>query len=198
MTGSIVAPTASFSLVGRHPSRAAALIVGIVALAVIISALILQYGFGYAPCPLCLKQRWPYYIGIPLALVLAAVSGSLPRSVRILWLVSLAALFVYGGALGVYHAGAEWHFWLEGSSCSADNITGHSLNAKDLLAALNSAPVVSCTDPRLRVFGISLAGWNVVVMTLLVIILLVGIKRESEELLKGEKHRAETGRNVHD
>ena len=44
------------------------------AIAVILTALGFQYIGGYAPCPLCLQQRYAYYAGIPLvflALVLA-------------------------------------------------------------------------------------------------------------------------------
>ena len=43
-----------------------ALILLIVAFATIAGAWIFE-SFGYLPCDLCLKQRWAYYIGVPLA-----------------------------------------------------------------------------------------------------------------------------------
>ncbi|WP_407180845.1 disulfide bond formation protein B [Bradyrhizobium sp. STM 3562] len=163
------------SSLNRYPSQKALLGVGLIALIVITSALILQYGFGYEPCELCLQQRWPYYLGVPFALALSAGGMALPRTGRILCLFLLGSLFAYGAVLGVYHAGAEWGFWLEGTSCSAAHV---HLEAQDLLAELSTAHVVSCTDPRIRVLGLSLAGWNVVVMVLLIGFLLAGLRSE--------------------
>ena len=54
------------------PSRAVLVIFG-VATATILGAWIFEY-FGYAPCELCLKQRWAYYAAIPVALVITAAS----------------------------------------------------------------------------------------------------------------------------
>jgi hypothetical protein len=47
----------------------------VLALATILGALAFEHLGGYAPCPLCLEQRYAYYVGIPalgLALVLLA------------------------------------------------------------------------------------------------------------------------------
>jgi disulfide bond formation protein DsbB len=157
--------------------RAAALVAGVVALVVIATALVLQHGFGYAPCPLCLTQRWPYYLGVPLALLLALVGDRLPRSVLALGLLVLAGLFAWGLAVGVYQAGAEWRFWLGPSDCSAGNSATNPADVGGLLDAIRTSTVVSCTDPRLRILGLSLAGWNAVVMAGLIVVVLVGLSR---------------------
>jgi disulfide bond formation protein DsbB len=159
------------------PGRAAALIAGLLALAVIAAALVLQYGFGYAPCPLCLTQRWPYYLGVPLALILALIGGRLPRSVLALGLLVLAGLFAWGLTVGVYQAGAEWQFWLGPSDCSAGNSSTNPADVGGLLDAIRSSTVVSCTDPRLRILGLSLAGWNALVMAALILVVLQGLVR---------------------
>lgn len=162
------------------PSRSgayASLLAGLVALVVILAALVLQYGFGYAPCPLCLQQRWPYYVGAPIAILLGLFGGNLPPKVMAALLVLLAALFAYGCALGVYQAGAEWNFWLGPSNCSAGNSGGNPADVGGLLDAINSSTVVSCTNPRLRILGVSLAGWNAVVMAVLVVVALYGAWR---------------------
>ena len=49
----------------------AALIVALVGAATIAGAWFFQLVIGLKPCPMCLEQRWPYYIGVPLAVVVA-------------------------------------------------------------------------------------------------------------------------------
>jgi disulfide bond formation protein DsbB len=159
----------------ERPGRAAALAAGLVALVVIGTALVLEHGFGYAPCPLCLEQRWPYYLGVPVALVLALLRW--PRQVLIGGLLGLAALFAYGLYLGIYQAGAEWRFWPGPSDCSAGNASS-PVGPGGLLDAIANSTVVSCTDPSLRILGLSLAGWNAVVMAALIVVVLAGVWRE--------------------
>lgn len=161
------------------PGRAAALLSGLVALAVILTALVLQYGFGYAPCPLCLTQRWPYYIGVPLALILYAAGRSLPPRALAVGLLVLAGLFAWGLAVGTYQAGAEWGFWLGPRDCSAGNVGAPPADVGGLLDAIKTSTVVSCTDPRLRILGLSLAGWNAAVMAALLALALWGAAREA-------------------
>ena len=48
-------------------------------LATIAGAWVFEY-FGYLPCELCLKQRWAYYAGVPLALVVGVLA---PRNVAL-------------------------------------------------------------------------------------------------------------------
>jgi disulfide bond formation protein DsbB len=161
------------------PGRLAALLAALVATAVIATALVLQHGFGYAPCPLCLTQRWPYYLGIPLAVVLVGLAPRLPRPVLVLGLLVLAGLFAWGLAVGTYQAGAEWGFWMGPRDCSGGNIGALPAEGGNLMEAIQQSVVVSCTDPRLRILGISLAGWNAVVMAALLVVVLWGASREA-------------------
>ena len=60
------------------------------AMAVISGAWIFEH-FGYAPCKLCLQQRYAYYAAIPLAMLSAFLARQQPRvSSLILWLVAVA------------------------------------------------------------------------------------------------------------
>ena len=71
------------------------------------AVLVLQYGYGYAPCKLCLTERLPYYAAVPLGLAALLAPERLARIA-----LGLAALgLLYGAGIGVYHAGAEWGFW---------------------------------------------------------------------------------------
>ena len=130
--------------------------------AVILSALGFEHIGGYIPCALCLLQRWPYYIGVPIAgLALVSSALGLPPALTRTLLALAALAMLIGAGLGVYHAGVEWRFWEGPASCSA-GANAVSTNAGDLLGDLNSQHGPSCTDATLRVLGLSFAGWNAI------------------------------------
>lgn len=136
------------------PQRAAWLIFA-VAFATIAGAWIFEY-FGYAPCELCLKQRWAYYTGVPLALAVALLAPHNPRLART-GLSVLALLWLGSMVFGIYHSGVEWKWWPGPSTCTAQaGFTGTGL--PDL-----SKPAVLCDTPAIRILGLSLAGWNAVI-----------------------------------
>jgi disulfide bond formation protein DsbB len=145
----------------RHsPAYRAGSLVLFGAVLVILTAFAFQYVGGYAPCPLCLQQRYAYYAAIPalfLALVLVAADrGGL--AALIFGLVVLA--FLANAGLGIYHAGAEWKFWAGPDTCGAAQ--GLSTSAGGLLERLETARVVRCDEAQWRFLGLSFAGWNVV------------------------------------
>src|SRR5262252_10058432 len=96
-------------LLRANPAAAAATVVALGGAATLIGAWIFQYGFGLPPCPLCLEQRIPYYVAIPLALVVAkAAQQRVPRPWVVGGLGLLVLAMLIGAGLGVYHAGVEW------------------------------------------------------------------------------------------
>lgn len=129
---------------------------------------------GYVPCKLCLEQRVPYYIGLPLALIALAITQYAPhrKGIARLLLVVFALLMIYGGGVGVYQSGAEWDFWPGPSDCGG----GSSLagDSGSLLNSLQNVHVVSCSVASWRMFGLSFAGWNVVATAGLAIVALWG------------------------
>ncbi|WP_375464479.1 disulfide bond formation protein B [uncultured Methylobacterium sp.] len=134
----------------------------IAAAATVGAALVLQFGYGYAPCKLCLTERLPYYAALPLSL--AALF--LPERLARLALGLAAACLLCGAGLGAYHAGAEWGFWPGPTDCGGG--TGANPDGiGDFLDALRSTKVVDCATAAMRVLGVSLAGWNAVVAFLL-------------------------------
>jgi Disulfide bond formation protein DsbB len=138
--------------------RQAALAVALAAAATVGGALVFQHVWGYQPCKLCLEQRYPYYFGIPLALVVALLP---PRWGRIgLW--ALALVFLVSAGMGTYHAGVEWGLWLGPADCGGGPPVS-SGNVGDLLGQLSNIRVVSCTEAAWRFMGLSLAGWNALI-----------------------------------
>src|SRR5688500_3033258 len=83
-------------------ARVLPLVIALLATASLGSALIFQHVFGYVPCAMCLWQRWPYYLGIPLAVVLAAGGARLPRGAVMAGLAVLLVLFAGNAVLGAY------------------------------------------------------------------------------------------------
>ena len=139
-------------------TRQAALAVAAGAAATVGGALVFEHVFGYVPCKLCLIQRNPYYIAIPLG-VLAALMP--PRWARAgLWL--LALVFAVSAGLGAYHSGVEWGVFAGPSDCGGGSGAAGA-NVGDFLNQLQSTRVVSCTEAAWRFLGLSLAGWNVVI-----------------------------------
>ena len=162
---------------GSRPHLSYAVVAAAGMAVVILSALAFQYLGGYIPCELCLKERWPYYIGIPVA-VLAAVSSALHMPLAVTrGLLGLAAVIMLVGAgMSVYHAGVEWKFWEGPTSCST-SIDAIARKSTDLLSDLSTQHGPSCNDAALRILGLSLAGWNVVVSLILALIAYKGARR---------------------
>jgi len=138
-----------------------ALTIAIIAAATIAGAWAFQL-HGFAPCELCLKQRPAYYAGVPLAAVLAYVaSGRGPQGVLTAGFLGLALIFVANSALGVYHAGVEWGWWVGPQDCTGALTAAP--NVTDFLKELQATKVVRCDEVQLRILGLSLAGWNAII-----------------------------------
>jgi disulfide bond formation protein DsbB len=160
------------------PARRAAILIGLAAAATIIGAWIFEW-LGYLPCPLCLQQRTPYYVAIPLAGLTAYVAG-FGRRLASLGLALIFLAFLYNAGLGAYHAGAEWRFWSGPSDCAA-GAAPSSGSVADFRARLNATRVISCTEPAIRIFGVSLAGWNVLISAGLAALALAGLRGRADQ-----------------
>lgn len=144
------------ALLDRIDARRAALIVAAVAAATIAGAWVFEAA-GYRPCELCLLQRKPYYLVVPLALAAAFAPPRLARA----GLALLAAIFVFSAGFGIYHSGVEWGAWPGPTACTGSAPAGGS--AQDLLKQLETVQIVRCDQVALRILGLSLAGWNAVI-----------------------------------
>ncbi len=139
----------------------------VLAVAAIVAALAFEHIGGYAPCPLCLMQRYAYYAGVPLlfaALVMVA-SDRAGWAAFVFFVVGLA--FLANAGLGVYHAGAEWKFWPGPDTCAsvAQDLGGPG----GLLKQLETTRVIRCDEAPWTFLGLSFAGWNVVASLLIAI-----------------------------
>jgi disulfide bond formation protein DsbB len=151
--------------------RHAVLVILFVASVTIAAAWAFQVIGGYAPCPLCLQQRWPYYAIIPLAIILLWASGR--ESLLRAGLLLIALIMFAGAGLAAYHAGIEWRWWQGPQACSGGaGLTG-------TLPDLSNLGVVRCDEAALRILGLSLAGWNALISLLIAGLALAAAGRRS-------------------
>lgn len=116
---------------------------------------------GVEPCELCLKERYPYYAALPLSAAAIFLARNARGGAAKMLLGLLAAIFLGGALFGVYHAGVEWKFWAGPTDCTGAFVKPSSM--EDFRKQLQSVHVVRCDEASLRIFGLSLAGWNALV-----------------------------------
>jgi disulfide bond formation protein DsbB len=159
----------------NEPAVAAAAAIFVVSAATLLGAWFFEYGLQLQPCPLCLEQRLPYHMVIPLSglMAIAAVVRAPPKLLATGFFVIFVAM-LGGAVLATYHAGIEWHWWPGPADCSGP-LT--DLQAKGpLLGQLQSINVVRCDEAAWRLFGISLAGYNVLVSLVVAAIAWCGVR----------------------
>jgi disulfide bond formation protein DsbB len=160
-----ITPDMIRSHIRERPVATAALAIAAIGAATILGAWIFQY-LGYKPCPLCLEQRYPYYFGIPLALMVAlGDQAGASRKVLLAALAAIALGMLWNAGLGAYHAGVEWKLWAGPQECSGP-LEGLG-SSGGLLKQLESISVVRCDDAAWRFLGLSLAGYNALISLLL-------------------------------
>ena len=138
-------------------------------------ALYFQYVVGLAPCEMCHWQRWPHIAAI-VAGLLAFASFAKPRLAMTFALLAIAALAVTS-AIGIFHAGVEYHLWQGPQTCSGTIPRG--LSADELKKYLFGAKMVRCDDIVWSLWGISMAGWNALLSGALALALASGIARST-------------------
>jgi disulfide bond formation protein DsbB len=137
---------------------------------VIGGALVFEYGVGLVPCELCLYERWPWYAAIAIAVLLLTIRPS--QQAPLLF----GALFLASLALAFYHVGVEHHLFAGPDACTGPALHGQTI--EELTRQLMAAPVIRCDEPQWSLFGVSLAGWNLVA-SLLVLVLAIRAGRRA-------------------
>lgn len=127
---------------------------------------------GLVPCELCLGERIPYYVALPIVGVVLLSWSRLPPLLRRLALVLVAAIFAWSAYLGVFHAGVEMKLWEVPTACAA---TPQSLST-DLLTALDQVKVIPCDQIQWQLFGISMADINAGLSLLIAALLILAAR----------------------
>jgi disulfide bond formation protein DsbB len=160
--------------ISADPAAAAAFAVFALSLATLAGAWFFEYVLKLPPCPLCLEQRIPYHVMIPLSLLLGI--AALARAPQKLIIVGFAAILIAAlcnVVLGTYHAGVEWRWWAGPADCSGP-LTNLSTGGS-LLDQLHGVHIVRCDEAAWRFLGLSLAGYNVLISLALAAIAVCGL-----------------------
>jgi disulfide bond formation protein DsbB len=130
----------------------------LVASAVVLgAALVSQYWGGLVPCELCLLERWPWTAAITISLV-ALFAGSRPG---LPWVAAaLGLVFAVGAVIAFYHVGVEQRWFAGPTACTAPG--GAATTVEELKRQLLATPTVRCDEVQWSLFGVSLAGWDLV------------------------------------
>ena len=163
-----------------NPDLSAALAITIVAAATLAGAWFFQLVLDIRPCPLCLEQRYAYYLAVPLgALVAFAAWKGAPRPLLLAGLILLALAALGNAWLGGYHAGVEWGLWQGPTDCTGP--VGNLGSAGNLLERLDTVKVIRCDEVQWRFLGLSLAGYNVLISLLMAVVAVWGIGRSARK-----------------
>ena len=129
-----------------------------------LALLLGAWGFqalGYAPCKMCIWQRWPH----GAAILIGAAALVIPLALLALLGAAAAATT---GAIGIYHTGVEKGWWTGPTTCTSGDIS--EMSSEDLFDSIMAAPLVRCDEIPWDMFGLSMAGWNAAISAVLVLL----------------------------
>ena len=126
----------------------------------LLAAYFIQYVLKHQPCSLCLIERIPYIFSIIIVSICLFT-----KKFEKLSLVILSLIFFSASIIAFYHFGIEQGFIKESLVCVLNNESGN-LSKEALLNQLKEIPV-SCKDVTFKVFGLSLATFNIFITLIL-------------------------------
>lgn len=134
--------------------------------------------FGHlAPCTLCLKAREVYWVALTVGLVgFAAQTVLKDDRARRLASLLLAAIFLVGIGVAIYHAGAEWKFWPGPKTCASGAIP--QLTSLDAVLKGDKIKAPSCDEAAWVFLGLSMAGWNALISLKLFVYSVLAARRK--------------------
>lgn len=128
------------------------------------SSFFIEHILHEAPCPMCLWQRYSHMVLWGWALFALLIWPTVKTS-KIIVLVCLL-IGITSAGIGLYQ-GAGQQNWVElPQSCTGGNV--ELADADNLLLALMNAPKIpNCADIDFVVFGLTLAWWNFIIMSIM-------------------------------
>ena len=131
-------------------------IIGIIAFCALFAAFLAQHAFDLSPCKLCIYERYPYGIAFLLSLI-----GMGKKSWNPYLNKGFLIIFLGSSVLTTYHVAVE-HEWVPSpTSCQSDVEITETTTIEDLkMQFLNQPRVTPCHIAPIKIFGFSLAEYN--------------------------------------
>jgi len=134
-------------------------------------AYIVEYIGHFAPCSLCVYQRFPYLIFI-FILIMGLASGEYRSCDKYLLITVFCAIILAG-----YHTGIEQGIFELSSFCKPLISIKDNISPMDFQKLLYSQDMPLCNKPALIIFGFSMTVWNLLLNILLFVVILRDRKR---------------------
>ena len=134
--------------------------------AVLLLAAYLFQAAGYAPCAMCIWQRYPHAITIAIGALLMV---GLP--IFLLLMAGAAAALTTAG-IAIFHTGVERDWWQGPTSCTGSGLNMSNLSGADLLPTAASGPstLVMCDEVAWEFLSLSMASWNAILSLALAVL----------------------------
>ena len=135
------------------------------------AAFVFQW-LGWAPCKLCIWQRWPH--------VAAIMAGAIALGAGLRAAAALGALSILAAmGLAAYHSGVELKLWPGPASCSGAPNALSGLSADALLpgAAAQAPALVLCDQLTPFFLGLTMANWNLLASAGLLALWIISLLR---------------------
>ena len=129
----------------------------------LFAAYFIQYVLKHQPCNLCLIERIPYFLSIIIISICLFT-----KKFEKLSLIILSLIFFSATLIAFYHFGIEQGFIKESLVCDLNNPSS-DLSKEALLSQLKEMPI-SCKDVTFKIFGLSLATFNIFITLILGVI----------------------------
>lgn len=153
----------------RFDLYSVALAIAALGAGMLAAAFAFQHLGGLDPCVLCIYQRWPWAAAAGLG-GLAALFARRRRTAAQAALALAVLAMLTGAGIAAYHVGVEQHWWAGTAECGG--VTGQAKTIEELKAQLLATPVTRCDEVAWSLFGISMAGWNLIVSAAAAVLLI--------------------------
>lgn len=148
-----------------YTGKLALLAVAAISFGALAAALVAQYVFGMEPCVLCVYQRWPFLIAGLIGLVGFVFANA---RIRAMLLLACALTFLVNTAIAIFHVGVEQKWWRGTQACHVPDLSSVS-STEEFMAMLEAASVTPCDVIPWSVYGVSMAGMNVILCALMAV-----------------------------
>ena len=127
----------------------------------IISALTAEYIFDLAPCKMCLKQRYPYYVIVSIIIIFYLFK----QIKNILLFILSEFAIIYGLFYAIWHVGIEKKILSGPISCSGTLLNTNSI--QNLKEQISNQAIVNCNEIVWVILGLSAATINSILLLLI-------------------------------
>lgn len=136
------------------------------AFVLIVSAFVIEHGFGAQPCHLCWHARYGHWA----MLFLALVGFVAPQKYHVFMLKSLFLAALYGFGLGIYHSLVQAKVIAGPSGCSGAQALPTDIKSFNQFLANPTLPP-RCDEASFYILGASLPVWNIITMAFLMLVI---------------------------